>query len=105
MLSRRNFLASLAAAVSAFDPERALWVPGKKLISIPPPRAEVSGIAILNIQRQDIRFHRDAYSFVWPPLGVAPLNWMPPTGPNSRLNHTRRSRPEAFAVAPPARQT
>jgi hypothetical protein len=35
-MNRRAFLASLAAAL-ALDPERALWVPGKKLISIPPP--------------------------------------------------------------------
>ncbi len=33
-LSRRGFL---ALAGLAFDPERLLWVPGKKLISIPKP--------------------------------------------------------------------
>lgn len=32
-ITRRGLLASLAAAL-AFDPERALWVSGKKLISI-----------------------------------------------------------------------
>lgn len=38
MTSRRGFLASLAgAAAIALDPERALWVPGAKLISIPRP--------------------------------------------------------------------
>jgi hypothetical protein len=37
MLNRRGFLASLlgVAAGVAIDPERALWVPGAKLISIP----------------------------------------------------------------------
>lgn len=35
--SRRAFLAAIAAAF-ALDPERALWVPGKKLISIAAPR-------------------------------------------------------------------
>lgn len=36
-MNRRSFLTTLAAAF-ALDPERALWVPGKKLISIPKPR-------------------------------------------------------------------
>jgi hypothetical protein len=35
-MNRRAFLASVAAAL-VLDPERALWVPGKKLISIPAP--------------------------------------------------------------------
>lgn len=34
MINRRSFLSALAAAF-VVDPERALWVPGKKLISIP----------------------------------------------------------------------
>jgi len=36
-LSRRGFFGLLggAAAAIALDPEKALWVPGKKLISIP----------------------------------------------------------------------
>jgi hypothetical protein len=36
-LNRRSFLAILAAGL-ALDPERMLWLPGKKLISIPKPR-------------------------------------------------------------------
>jgi hypothetical protein len=36
MPSRRAFLGSLLAA-AALDPERLLWVPGAKLISIPGP--------------------------------------------------------------------
>ena len=35
-LARRGFLGLLAGAV--LDPERLLWTPGKKLISIPAPR-------------------------------------------------------------------
>jgi hypothetical protein len=35
-VNRRGFLAALAGAFVA-DPERALWVPGQKLISIPSP--------------------------------------------------------------------
>ena len=36
MLSRRLFLGILGSAV-AFDPERLLWMPGKKVISVPKP--------------------------------------------------------------------
>lgn len=36
MLNRRGFLAMLTAAFVA-DPERLLWIPGKKLISVPKP--------------------------------------------------------------------
>lgn len=39
-MNRRSFLASVAAAL-VLDPERALWVPGKKLISIPKPRPPI----------------------------------------------------------------
>lgn len=34
MLNRRGFLTALAGAFVA-DPDRLLWVPGKKLISVP----------------------------------------------------------------------
>lgn len=39
-MNRRGFLGALAAGAAAFaiDPERALWVPGAKTISIPRPR-------------------------------------------------------------------
>jgi hypothetical protein len=36
-MNRRGFIAALAGAFVA-DPEKLLWVPGKKLISIPAPR-------------------------------------------------------------------
>lgn len=37
-MNRRGFFSTLAATagILAIDPERALWTPGKKLISIPP---------------------------------------------------------------------
>jgi hypothetical protein len=40
VLNRRSFFASLAggAAALTLDPDKLLWVPGKKLISIPAPR-------------------------------------------------------------------
>lgn len=38
-MNRRGFFGALAAiaAAATLDPERLLWVPGKKLISIPAP--------------------------------------------------------------------
>ena len=39
-MNRREFIASLLAA-AAVDPERLLWVPGRKKIFIPPPRPEI----------------------------------------------------------------
>jgi hypothetical protein len=41
MNTRRGFLGIIGAAmaVAALDPERALWVPGKRMISIPKPLA------------------------------------------------------------------
>lgn len=59
-ISRRGFLGALAAAFVA-DPERLLWVPGKKLISIPsitleeeipePMYDEISMTTLLSLQR------------------------------------------------------
>lgn len=39
-MNRRGFLAAVSGAAAAFalDPERALWVPGRKKIFIPKPR-------------------------------------------------------------------
>ncbi len=39
MLNRRGFFPTLAAvaATAALDPERLLWLPGRKLVSIPKP--------------------------------------------------------------------
>lgn len=34
-MRRRSFLAAIAAAFVSPDPERLLWQPGKKLISLP----------------------------------------------------------------------
>lgn len=45
-MNRRAFFASLVAAC-VLDPERLLWVPGKKMISIPAPKFEPAVIAHL----------------------------------------------------------
>lgn len=43
-MNRRGFLGlfSGAAAALVLDPERALWIPGKKLVSIPKPMVGVT---------------------------------------------------------------
>lgn len=68
-MNRRSFLASLAAALT-LDPERALYVPGKKLISVPPPKVLRVRIQMHFIGRDGLRyepeklaFHRNAY--IW----------------------------------------
>lgn len=38
-MNRRSFLASLIATAT-LDPERLLWVPGRKTISVPPAHLE-----------------------------------------------------------------
>lgn len=48
-MNRRNFLTSMAAAIGGMtlDPEKLLWVPGRKLISIPKIRvAEIDGMRV-----------------------------------------------------------
>ena len=40
-MNRRGFIGALAAAAFALDPDRALWIRGAKLISIPAPRLRV----------------------------------------------------------------
>src|SRR6266478_5393555 len=44
-LNRRGFLGLLAAGL-ALDPERLLWRPGAKLISIPAPRIRVGNMLL-----------------------------------------------------------
>ncbi len=52
-MDRRGFLGALFSAL-VLDPDRALWVPGKKLISIPKPRPlELHEIA-LNVESLEL---------------------------------------------------
>lgn len=47
-MNRRGFLSALAGAL-AIDPERALWAPGKKLISVPAPNVYVPRMYTMTI--------------------------------------------------------
>ena len=92
MTSRRAFLGALAASAAfALDPERALWVPGAKTISIPRPPAEEFRCLLYNpafklpdgrdlfnppISYEEfhrcyiapyLQFHRDAFVLSFPP--------------------------------------
>lgn len=59
-MNRRGFLRFLGAASAiALDPERALWVPGAKLISIPAPRVLHASMTL------DLHFHADAFVLEW----------------------------------------
>lgn len=74
MTSRRAFLASLAgaAAIAAADPERLVWTPGRRLISI--PRRKI-GETIIVKRPVRFAFHRDAFALVAPPM---PIELLPP---------------------------
>lgn len=81
MLTRRGFFGTIAAAAAAaaYDPERLLWVPGRKLISIPaiPWEERIMGVMYmpdtkLPLQGQEIDAHgnirfRDIH-LDWPQL-------------------------------------
>ncbi len=47
-MNRRGFLGVLLAGAVLSDPERALWIPGKKLISIPAPRVRTCCVTIFD---------------------------------------------------------
>lgn len=58
MLNRRGFLTILSGALLAPDPEKLLWQPGKRLISIP------SGRKLIGVERYSIwTFVNPAASF------------------------------------------
>lgn len=50
-MNRRSFLASTAAIIAsaAFDPEKLLWVPGRKVISIPKPSPPAAAVYLNGI--------------------------------------------------------
>jgi hypothetical protein len=56
MTGRRGFLGALFGAASAavLDPERLLWVPGAKTISIPAPIIPVATIAVPQMEVGDV---------------------------------------------------
>lgn len=53
-MRRRSFLTAIAAAFVAPDPERLLWTPEKKLISIPAPK-RVQAYKIIDVTTHSAR--------------------------------------------------
>lgn len=53
-MNRRLFLAALAGAFVAPGPEKLLWVPGRKLISIPKPRVTIIELAAFDVMKEKL---------------------------------------------------
>lgn len=58
-MNRRGFLSALLGTASALalDPERALFVPGKKLISIPKFTPALLQVSIVGLHREHHQFY------------------------------------------------
>ena len=75
-MTRRGLIGALIGAAT-LDPERLLWVPGAKVISIPKP--VVAGNLFLtpyefaqmylNHLNLELRFHKHAFAMVYPKIG------------------------------------
>ena len=65
-LNRRGFVAALMGA--ALDPDRLLWQPGRKFVSIPKPRVEIRVI----VENQDAFYGMLTANRV---LGIRPLRF------------------------------
>lgn len=72
MLNRRGFMGALAGAL-ALDPERLLWVPGKKLISVPKPTDHQDIIAYLQKRMDEalLTFQEELFRMNHESIGVA----------------------------------
>jgi hypothetical protein len=76
-MDRRGFLGALFGA-AVLDPERLLWVPGQKMISIPAPRMVTPDDALKAVNDlislwagEPLTFHPSAFLLQWPPLRPA----------------------------------
>lgn len=120
-MNRRFFLASLAASVAsaALDPERALWIPGKKLISIPKPSVhrvhhlvDAGSITFEEIwvrkEGRGLLFRGNALIESWP-IDEAPVWWallLPRIKTDAQGQSAEAQRPliaSAFSQNPPSR--
>lgn len=71
-MNRRAFLEAIAGAIAA-DPERLLWRPGAKLISIPRPqlydeRAMIRYVTLATM-RDVLQFHPNCFVLNYPRIG------------------------------------
>ncbi len=86
-MNRRAFLAALIAGAT-LDPEKLLWVPGKKLISIPPPRQWVVDLMQQRISEALAQMRQEGLFALWRDgeWRTLPDNFRFPAQPNSRSN-------------------
>ncbi len=83
MTSRRGFIGALLGA-AVLDPERLLWVPGKRMISIPKPA--ISSILQAFVYHIDVYSYKMAQEFWQSP----DLSWVKNTYSESGWNATTR---------------
>jgi|SRR5579863_593451 len=81
--SRRSFLAAFAAGL-VLDPERLLWKPGKKLISIPKPSLDISEREWITVHEIWVRYQGQVLYYlegeliqIWPEA-LAPVSFVAP---------------------------
>ena len=95
-MNRRGFLSALVSAglSAAIDPEKLLWEPGKKLISIPAPVCP-DPLAIrfitrysLDHLRNDLVFHRVAFVLSYPAIHGDTMNVRRPQHFTPRSEHS-----------------
>lgn len=80
MISRRGFFGLLAAA-AAVDPERLLWIPGRKKIFIPPARANLD-LTVATIQEAIAAMESGGVAYLLQPRHILVVN---PDGRHHRI--------------------
>ena len=95
-MNRRSFFSVLAGATAAsFDPERLLWVPGRKLVSIPKQLAPFSRDSMLMLLQASLEYQRQ-YNAMWSGL-IEQANIAPRPPWATRIGYTIAvRRPERF---------
>lgn len=96
-MNRRSFLSTLAGALAAtqYDPEKTLWVPGRKLFSIPKPSHKVISCKLVNIDgdgcyEYELKTDTMNVRYVWTPPEF-PLDFRSWSAGRSRLPYNAGS--------------
>jgi hypothetical protein len=75
-MNRRSFLTALGIGVTAatLDPEKLLWIPGKKTIFIPPAKVPEIAKLVVGFANGSIKAGNYGYVQVWGPVGGKTLD-------------------------------